>query len=205
MSADLANAINSIFIHPNVGPFIAKQLIQKLVTSNPSPQYVQRVASVFNDNGAQHVRGDLKAVVRAILLDSEARGPVKTDVDYGRLREPAQYAVARRASAERNDRRRVPARAIRGDGSTRVPSAVGIQLLSARLRRAAHRDTGSGVRTAEHDDGIRADQLRECARFRHDQSGSGGLRRHRHAGGLDRACRNCRRSRTRWSTRWIEY
>jgi len=93
MSADLANALNSIFIHPNVGPFIAKQLIQKLVTSNPSPQYVQRVASVFNDNGA-HLRGDLKAVVRAILLDSEARGPVKTDVDYGRLREPAQYAVA---------------------------------------------------------------------------------------------------------------
>ena len=93
MSADLANAINNIFIHPNVGPFIAKQLIQKLVTSNPSPQYVRRVSKVFNDNGAG-VRGDLKAVVRAILLDSEARGPDKTDADYGRLREPAQYVVA---------------------------------------------------------------------------------------------------------------
>src|SRR2546430_540456 len=92
MSADLANAINSIFIHPNVGPFISKQLIQKLVTSNPSPQYVRRIAKVFNDNGAG-VRGDLKAVVRAILLDSEARG-LNTDADYGRLREPAQYVVA---------------------------------------------------------------------------------------------------------------
>jgi uncharacterized protein (DUF1800 family) len=93
MSADLANAINDIFIHPNVGPFIAKQLIQKLVTSNPSPQYVRRIAKVFNDNGAG-VRGDLKAVVRGILLDPEARGFAKTDADFGRLREPAQYVVA---------------------------------------------------------------------------------------------------------------
>jgi uncharacterized protein (DUF1800 family) len=93
MSADLANAINSIFMHPNVGPFISKQLIQKLVTSNPSPRYVKRVAAVFNDNGAG-VRGDLKAVVRAILLDAEARGFEKNDPDYGRLREPAQFAVA---------------------------------------------------------------------------------------------------------------
>jgi uncharacterized protein (DUF1800 family) len=93
MSADLASAINNIFIHPNVGPFIAKQMIQKLVTSNPSSQYVRRVAKVFNDNGAG-VRGDLKAVVRAILLDAEARGPVNTDANYGRLREPAQYVVA---------------------------------------------------------------------------------------------------------------
>ena len=90
---DLANAINNIFVHPNVGPFIAKQLIQKLVTGNPSPQYVARVAKVFNDNGA-HVRGDLRAVVRALLLDPEARGALKDDPSYGRLREPAQYVVA---------------------------------------------------------------------------------------------------------------
>jgi uncharacterized protein (DUF1800 family) len=93
MSADLANAINSMFVHPNVGPFISKQLIQKLVTGNPSPQYVRRVATVFNNNGAG-TRGDLRAVVRAILLDPEARGAVKTDPSYGRLREPAQYVVA---------------------------------------------------------------------------------------------------------------
>ena len=66
MSADLANAIDSIFMHPNVGPFIGRQLIQKLVTGSPSPAYVARVAAVFNDNG-RGVRGDLKAVVRAIL------------------------------------------------------------------------------------------------------------------------------------------
>jgi len=93
MSAELANAINVIFKHPNVGPFIGKQLIQKLVTSNPSPAYVARIATVFNNNGAG-VRGDLKAVVRAILLDPEARGPLKDNPAYGRLREPAQFIVA---------------------------------------------------------------------------------------------------------------
>ena len=93
MSADLANAINVVFNHPNVGPFISKQLIQKLVTSNPSPAYVARVAAVFNNDGAG-VRGDLKSVVRAILLDFEARGVAKDDPGYGRLREPAQFVVA---------------------------------------------------------------------------------------------------------------
>jgi uncharacterized protein (DUF1800 family) len=70
--SDLKAALDNIFSHPNVGPFIGKQLIQHLVTSNPSPEYVARVASVFNDNG-HGVRGDLAATVRAILLDSEAR------------------------------------------------------------------------------------------------------------------------------------
>jgi len=93
MGDDLAHAIDTIFLHPNVGPFVSKQLIQKLVTGNPSPAYVRRVATVFNNNGAG-VRGDLKAVVRAILLDSEARGATKADPGYGRLREPAQFVVA---------------------------------------------------------------------------------------------------------------
>jgi uncharacterized protein (DUF1800 family) len=93
MSADLANGIDDIFNHPNVGPFISKQLIQKLVTSNPSPAYVARVASVFNNNGAG-VRGDMKAVIRAILLDLEARGITKSPNSYGRLREPAQFVAA---------------------------------------------------------------------------------------------------------------
>ena len=70
--ADMDLALQNIFNHPNVGPFICKQLIQHLVTSNPSPEYVGRVVAVFNNNGA-NVRGDLKAVVTAILLDSEAR------------------------------------------------------------------------------------------------------------------------------------
>lgn len=86
-TSDLEAVINSVFNHPNTGPFIGKQLIQKLVTSNPTPAYVARVATVFNDNG-QGVRGDLKAVVRAILTDPEARGPMKVDPLFGKLREP---------------------------------------------------------------------------------------------------------------------
>jgi uncharacterized protein (DUF1800 family) len=88
-STDLDDAIDNIFNHPNVGPFISKQLIQHLVTSNPSREYVARVAAVFDGEGGE--RGDLRAVVRAILLDPEARGSVKTDVNYGRLRHPAQF------------------------------------------------------------------------------------------------------------------
>jgi uncharacterized protein (DUF1800 family) len=89
---DLNDAIDNIFNHPNVGPFIGKQLIQQLVTSNPSPQYVGRVSAVFNDNG-KGVRGDMRAVVRAILLDAEARGDVKVDTEYGHLKEPALYTL----------------------------------------------------------------------------------------------------------------
>ncbi len=84
---DLKTALDTIFNHPNVGPFVCRQLIQRLVTSNPSPGYVYRVASVFNDNG-HGVRGDLRAVIRAILLDYDARGNAKTDQGYGHLREP---------------------------------------------------------------------------------------------------------------------
>jgi uncharacterized protein (DUF1800 family) len=83
---DLAGALDTIFNHPNVGPFIAIRLIQRLVTSNPSPAYVQRVAAAFNDNGAG-VRGDLGAVVRAILLDPEARPESAMELD-GKIKEP---------------------------------------------------------------------------------------------------------------------
>ncbi|MDQ6916709.1 MAG: DUF1800 family protein, partial [Pseudomonadota bacterium] len=68
IQSDLTNAIHNIFMHPNVGPFVGKQLIQKLVTGDPTPQYVGRVAAVFNNNG-QGVRGDMKATVNAILTD----------------------------------------------------------------------------------------------------------------------------------------
>ncbi|NOT60037.1 MAG: DUF1800 family protein [Acidobacteria bacterium] len=85
---DLKDALDNVFAHPNVAPFISRQLIQKLVTSNPSPAYVYRVASVFNNNGSG-VRGDLRAVVRAILMDYEARSlEVVTQQGYGKLREP---------------------------------------------------------------------------------------------------------------------
>ncbi len=93
IEADLVSAIHNVFVDPNVAPFVTKQLIQKLVTGNPSPQYVARVAAMFNNNGLG-VRGDLKAVVRAILLDPEARGDVKLDPGYGKLREPALLVAA---------------------------------------------------------------------------------------------------------------
>lgn len=84
---NLETALNNVFLHPNVGPFISKLLIQRFVTSNPSPGYVARVATVFNNNGSG-VRGDLRAVVRAILMDTEAR-TVPTDASgRGKLREP---------------------------------------------------------------------------------------------------------------------
>jgi len=87
---DLKLALDTIFAHPNVGPFIGRQLIQHLVTSNPSPAYVARVAAVFADNG-QGVRGDLAAVVRAILGDAEARGDAPSSSAAGHLREPALF------------------------------------------------------------------------------------------------------------------
>ena len=83
---DLADALDNIFSHPNVGPFIAIRLIQRLVTSNPSPAYVDRVASVFNNNGSG-IRGDLGAVVKAILLDAEARPDLPMEID-GKIKEP---------------------------------------------------------------------------------------------------------------------
>ena len=96
--SDMAAVMTHLANHPNVGPFISKQLIQHLVTSNPSPAFVERVASVFNNDcsglypqGCTNTRGNLRLVVQAILLDPEARGDVKTAPNYGKLREPAQY------------------------------------------------------------------------------------------------------------------
>lgn len=103
---DLADCLNQLYNHPNTGPFICKQLIQRLVTSTPSPGYVYRVSQVFADNG-QGVRGDLKAVVRAILLDYEARAGYNTPQEpnkypnspvytqgFGKVREPLLRATA---------------------------------------------------------------------------------------------------------------
>ncbi|WP_293900804.1 DUF1800 domain-containing protein [Phenylobacterium sp.] len=87
-AGDLKIALDTLFNDPNVGPFVSRQLIQRLVTSNPSPAYVGRVAAVFNDNG-KGVRGDMSAVVRAILLDDEARSATTAGgLNFGKLREP---------------------------------------------------------------------------------------------------------------------
>ena len=83
---DLKIVLDTLFNHPNVGPFVGKQLIQRMVTSNPTPAYVGRVTAAFNDNGSG-VRGDMKAVWRAVLLDPEARIP-STSVAFGKVREP---------------------------------------------------------------------------------------------------------------------
>jgi len=85
---DIDDALDNLFNHPNVGPFLSTLLIKRLVKSNPSPAYVERVAMAFNDNG-NGVRGDMKAVVKAILMDEEARsGQAMLADDAGRAREP---------------------------------------------------------------------------------------------------------------------
>jgi uncharacterized protein (DUF1800 family) len=92
---DLDAALQNIFNHPNVGPFLAKRLIGKLVGSNPSGDYVSRVAAVFNDNGSG-IRGDLKAVVTAILMDPEARrgdDPAQVQPSDGHLKEPLLHIL----------------------------------------------------------------------------------------------------------------
>ena len=87
-SSALTTALDTLFNHPNTAPFFCKQMIQRLVTSNPSPAYVGRVTAVFNNNGAG-VRGDLAYVFAAILMDNEARSPAGlSDGEFGKLREP---------------------------------------------------------------------------------------------------------------------
>lgn len=89
--ADLDKALDNIFYHPNVGPYVCRQLIQRLVESNPSPAYLYRVVQVFNDDGSSaHVRGNLTAVIKAILLDGEARNSAAaaTATTEGKQREP---------------------------------------------------------------------------------------------------------------------
>jgi uncharacterized protein (DUF1800 family) len=87
-------ALDILFAHPNMAPFIGKQLIQRLVTSNPSPAYVARVAAVFNNDGSG-VKGNLAAVVKALLLDDEARNAANvSSTTFGKLREPVVRFVS---------------------------------------------------------------------------------------------------------------
>jgi uncharacterized protein (DUF1800 family) len=98
--ASLKIALDTLFNHPNTAPFISKQLIQRLVTSNPSKEYVARVSARFANNG-QGVRGDMKAVVDAVLRDTEARSPLQITqpaAGWGKLREPVlRYTTFARA------------------------------------------------------------------------------------------------------------
>lgn len=96
---DLSAAMDNIFLDPTMGPFVCKQLIEHLVKSNPTPQYVQRVVTVFGDDGTA-TRGNLKAVLKAILMDDEARAgdfqvfPDNTDAKEGHLREPVIFMTS---------------------------------------------------------------------------------------------------------------
>lgn len=89
VSQDLDGVIDAIFAHPNVPPFVATRLIRSLVTSNPSSAYIERVAQVFADNG-QGVRGDLQAVLHAVLTDPDA---ALVGADDGRLRDPVLHVT----------------------------------------------------------------------------------------------------------------
>ena len=121
---DLADALDNIFHHPNVGPFISKQLIQKLVTSNPSPGYVARVTAKFNDDGTGK-RGNLAAVVKVILLDAEAR-PATVAATTGKVKEPllrlTQLWRAYGAQAANDQYRIGNINAVFGQGPLQSPS-----------------------------------------------------------------------------------
>ena len=100
---DIEAAIDNLFEHPNVGPFIGKQLIQRLVTSNPSPAYIERVARAFNGD-ATGIRGDMRAVIRAVLLDQEATASPDPLGEFGKLREPVvRYAAILRQFGATSD------------------------------------------------------------------------------------------------------
>lgn len=89
-NSGIESAIDLLFNHPNTATMVSRQLIQRLVTSNPSPAYIERVASIFANNGSG-LRGDLNAVVKAVLFDDEARRAVdhpQSDIDAGKPREP---------------------------------------------------------------------------------------------------------------------
>ena len=100
----LDQALDNIYNHPNVAPFVSKFLIQQLVTGDPTPAFVGRIAAVFNANRTNPAQ--LKEVIKAILLDPEARGDAKTDPHYGKMREPVLYLtnIARHFDVRSADR-----------------------------------------------------------------------------------------------------
>ncbi|HEY2145441.1 MAG TPA: DUF1800 domain-containing protein [Steroidobacteraceae bacterium] len=176
---DLKMALDDIFNHPNVGPFIGKQLIQHLVTSNPSPAYVARISAVFADNGSG-VRGDMAAVVKAILTDPEARGDTPASSGFGHLREPALFITSMLRSLGGQSDGVLPRGAISGMGQP-IYTAVGIQFLSAEFRTARFANIGARVRRRQRGNGPGARQFREhCHHEGRRRSGPHGDRQHRH-------------------------
>ena len=142
---DTQDAVRNIFLHPNVGPFIGRQLIQRLVTGDPSPAYVARVAAAFNDNGAG-VRGDMKAVVRD---DPHRPRGARAGQDRPSLRPAAGTGADDHRAAARHERRQRRQGACRHGGGARPAAlrvAVGVQLLSAGPHDSGHRHPRSRIR-----------------------------------------------------------
>jgi uncharacterized protein (DUF1800 family) len=132
-------ALDTLFNHANVGPFFGRQMIQRLVCSNPSPAYVARVAEVFNNNG-KGVRGDLAAVFKAILLDNEATSPSGlTSTTFGKLREPMMGSHLQGDISQRHLENR-KSQLLGGGclGAKPFASAFGVQFFQARVCAALH-------------------------------------------------------------------
>ncbi len=153
-AGDIKIALDTLFNHPSVGPFIALHLIQQLVTSNPSPAYIQRVAAVFNNNGSG-VRGDMAAVVTAILTDTEARDMTNvTAPGFGKLREPvvrlANWMRMFSATSFSGNWLMFSTAANTSLGEAPLSLFVGVQFLAAGLCPAQHaivgaRTCGAGI------------------------------------------------------------
>ena len=162
---DLQGALTNIFNHPNVGPFVCKQLIQHLVTSTPSPAYVARIAAVFANNG-NGVRGDMQAVIRAILEDTEARaGDTNPTYDGGHLREPMLWMTnfLRAVGFHQYRCERLVFFAVelfQQPERTALPLGERIQLLPAELRGSGNYTECAGVRSGKYCIGDFA--LRRC-------------------------------------------
>ncbi len=152
---DLPGALTNIFNHPNVGPFVCKQLIQHLVTSTPSPAYVARISAVFANNGSG-VRGDMQAVIRAILEDPEARaGDTDPTYDGGHLREPMLWITnlpARRRLYQHRRERVVLLAVELLQQPERAPLSLGqrVQLLPAELCDSGNDAECAGVRPGKY-------------------------------------------------------
>ena len=194
-----AQAIRNVFSHPNVGPFIGRQLIQKLVTGDPTPQYVARVAAVFNNNG-QGVRGDMKAVITAVLMDPEARGPVKLDPGYGKLREPVLLHDRPRARAGRAVGRCLLRAQSGALGQPLFYPASVFNYYPPDYVVPGTASIGPGIRDPEFEHGDQSLQLRQHVRVRHDRAARHAARGHRNAARLVGAHRRCAGIPTRCST-----
>jgi len=132
---DLEKALDNLFNHPNVGPFVCRELIQRLVESNPTPGYLQRVVQVFNDDGTPaHVRGNLAAVIQAILMDGEARNPAvaQANAASGKQREPLLRIVA-------------PARTFLSSSNSGTYSQSGSQVMTITTNSTSEHSSGDNV------------------------------------------------------------